>query len=97
MRNAGEITAESLREWDMHEPITLSHWQVRMVLQSLATSYDLYAQDRPSDRLPAIRAVTKDEVMSLIQSTINDIAIQAGLADAVEREIVVPTFDMGPS
>lgn len=96
MSTLGARTAEDLGEWEERSPITLAHWQVRMVLQSLAASYDRYHERRPSDALPAIGSVCRDEVVALLQSTINDIAEQAGLIEGVSVEIVRPLRTTSP-
>lgn len=90
----GTTTAASLQEWEEMPPVTLAHWQVRMVLQALAFSFDEYNKVTPSRRLPAIKSIVIDEVAGLIQATINDIALQTGVVREDSVATVSPTTQM---
>lgn len=91
----GRKLTNDLHEWDEHEPIKLAHWQVRMVMQSLASSYDRYHQRRPSDDLPGVHTIATVEVAALIKATINDIALQTGLITSQSTDVSVPTYTLG--
>lgn len=94
----GRLTVESLDEWGDMPPVTLSRWQWRMVLQGLARSYDLYHDRRPSDGLPVIGAMAKEEIVALIHATINDIGLQLEVVRDSDISVVSPThtFQPGP-
>lgn len=93
MSDLGTTLVDNLGEWEELPPITLSRWQVRMVLQSLARSYDDYQTPRPANALVAIRGIVIEDVTALLQATINDIALQAGLIASKDVSVVQSTTE----